>query len=133
LTWDARADVSAVPLGGVQQVEYVRGLSSLLAGPNAIGGVVSAKLFADHDPTRRPDRVSRVEVQADQFGGVRTSALVGGALHHSATSSVTLRAGGGFRDLPGLVRPSDLSEPGTTDRLRLNTDARTVDLFAAAR
>lgn len=133
LTWDARADVSAVPLGGVQQVEYVRGLSSLLAGPNAIGGVVSAKLFADHDPTRRPDRLSRLEVQADQFGGVRTSALLGGAVRHSATSSLTVRAGGGFRDLPGLVRPGELTEPGTSDRLRLNTDARTVDLFAAAR
>lgn len=133
LTWDARADVSAVPLGGVSKVEYVRGLSSLLAGPNAIGGVVSTSLFADHDPLRRPDRITRLDVQADQFGGVRTSALVGGALRHSATRSITTRAGIGFRDLPGLARPHGLAEPGTTERLRLNTDARNVDLFAAAR
>ena len=133
LTWDARADVSAVPLGGVQQVQYVRGLSSLLAGPNAIGGVVSTRLFADHDPTRAPERLGRVEVQADQFGGVRTSALFGGAAHHTPSSSVSLRAGAGFRDLPGLARPHDLTEPGTTDRLRLNTDTRSVDVFAAAR
>jgi iron complex outermembrane receptor protein len=133
LTWDARADVSAVPLGGVQQVEYVRGLSSLLAGPNAIGGVVSTRLFADHDPTRAPERIGRIDLQADQFGAVRTSALFGGALQHSAASSITVRAGAGFRDLPGLARPRALSEPGTTDRLRLNTDARTTDLFAAAR
>jgi iron complex outermembrane receptor protein len=133
LTWDARADVSAVPLGGVQQVEYVRGLSSLLAGPNAIGGVISTRLFADHDPTRPPERLGRLDVQADQFGGLRTSALVGGAVRHSADRSIAVRAGAGFRDLPGLARPGDVREPGGRDRLRLNTDARSVDAFAAAR
>jgi outer membrane receptor protein involved in Fe transport len=41
LTWDARADASIVPMAGVARLDYVRGLSSLLAGPNAIGGVVT--------------------------------------------------------------------------------------------
>lgn len=133
LTWDARTDASAVPLAGVQRVEYVRGLSSLLAGPNAIGGVITAGLWADHDPERRPELESRLDLQADQFGGVRTSAVVGGAVRHSATSSLKVRAGGGFRDLPGFARPNVLDEVGTSDRLRLNTDNRSYDLFAGAR
>ena len=133
LTWDARTDASAVPLAGVQRVEYVRGLSSLLAGPNAIGGVVTTSLWTDHDPARAPEAVRRLEVQADQFGGVRSSAVVGGALQHSAEQSLVVRAGAGFRDLPGLARPDGLSEPFTRDRLRLNTDARSRELFAGAR
>lgn len=133
LTWDARADVSAIPLAGVQQLHYVRGLSSLLSGPNAIGGVVSATLWSDHDAARAPDRLARIELQGDQFGGTRSAATFGGALQHSATSSVQYRVGAGFRDLPGLARPHGVSEPSGNDPLRLNTDNRAVDAFAGLR
>lgn len=133
LTWDARADVSAIPMAGVQRLDYVRGLSSLLAGPNAIGGVVSASLWADHDPDEAPARIARGELQFDQFGGMRSSATVGDAITHSATSSWQYRVGGGLRDLPGLARPGSISEPAEDGRLRLNTDARTLDAFAGLR
>jgi iron complex outermembrane receptor protein len=133
LTWDARTDVSIIPMAGVQRIEYVRGLSSLLAGPNAIGGTVALRLWEDHDPSRAPERTTRVELQGDQFGGLRTSAVAGGALRHSAVSSVVYRVGGGFRDLPGLARPGRVTEPDRSDRLRLNTDNRAFDYFAGAR
>jgi outer membrane cobalamin receptor len=133
LTWDARADVSAIPLAGVQQLHYVRGLSSLLSGPNAIGGVVSATLWDDHDPARAPTAVRRAELQADQFGGTRSSATFGGALRHSSASSLQYRVGAGWRDLPGLARPHGVSEPSGDDALRLNTDNRAVDAFAGLR
>ncbi len=133
LTWDARTDASAIPLAGVQRVEYVRGLSSLLAGPNAIGGVVSAGLWSDHNPGARPAPELRFDAQGDQFGAMRASAVLGGAVRHSETSSVSVRVGGGLRDTPGFARPGDVTEPGTVDRLRLNTDQRSVDLFAGAR
>jgi iron complex outermembrane recepter protein len=133
LSWDARADVAAVPTAGVQQVDYVRGLSSLLAGPNAIGGVVSMRLWNDHDPERKPERVTRASFQFDQFGGLRSSLTAGGALHHSSASTVQFRVGGGWRDLPGIARPHGISEPGHDDRLRLNTDARSYDAFAGLR
>lgn len=133
LTWDARADVSAIPLAGVQQLHYVRGLSSLLSGPNAIGGVVSATLWTDHDSERAPARVARAELQADQFGGTRSSATFGGALRHSATSSLQYRFGAGMRDLPGLARPHGVTEPGRDEALRLNTDNRAIDAFAGLR
>lgn len=133
LTWDARADVSAIPLTGAQSVDYVRGLSSLLAGPNAIGGVVSARLWEQHDAFRAPARVTRADLQIDQFGAARTALTAGGALKHSATSTLQARVGAGWRDTPGMVRPGSLDEAGTTDALRLNTDNRSLDAFAGLR
>lgn len=133
LTWDARADVSTVPMAGVQQLHYVRGLSSLLTGPNSIGGVVSASLWNGHDASRAPDRIARVELQGDQFGGARTAATFGGALKHDANSSIQYRVGAGYRDLPGLARPHGVSEPSGNDALRLNTDNRSLDAFAGLR
>ncbi len=44
LAWDARADVSVIPATGLQEVTYTRGLSSMLHGPNVLGGVVEASL-----------------------------------------------------------------------------------------
>jgi iron complex outermembrane receptor protein len=133
LTWDARTDATIVPMAGVQRLDYVRGLSSLLAGPNAIGGVVSARLWDDHDPERRPERVTRTDLQLDQFGGLRTALTAGGALHHSPTGTLSAKAGGSWRDTPGLALPSGVTDPGGDGTLRLNTDARTYDLFAGAR
>lgn len=133
LTWDARADVSTVPTAGVQRLDYVRGLSSLLAGPNAIGGVISMSLWDDHDPSRAPARVARAELQADQFGGARSSATWGGALRHSEQSSLQFRVGAGWRDLPGIARAAHVSEPTGNETLRLNTDSRAVDAFAGLR
>lgn len=133
LTWDARTDAGIVPLAGAQRVEYVRGLSSLLAGPNAIGGVVSVRMWDDHDPDRRPERIARTDFQVDQFGGTRTTLTAGDALHHSPTSTVSIRVGGGWRDLPGLALPASVVDTAGDGRLRLNTDARTYDVFAGAR
>lgn len=133
LTWDARADVSTVPMAGVQRLDYVRGLSSLLAGPNAIGGVVSLSLWDDHEPASAPPRVARAELQADQFGGTRAATTWGGALHHAEHSSLQYRVGAGWRDLPGLARPQGVNEPSGNETLRLNTDARAVDAFAGLR
>jgi iron complex outermembrane recepter protein len=133
LSWDGRADAGTIPLAGVQQLDYVRGLSSLLSGPNAIGGVVSARLWTPHDPARAPERTTRLEVQGDGFGTLRSSAVVGGALAHDARRSISYRVGAGFRDQPGLARPGGVTEPGRDARLRLNTDARTADVFAGAK
>ncbi len=133
LTWDARTDVSIVPMAGVQRIEYVRGLSSLLAGPNAIGGTVAMRLWEDHDPTQAPARRARLELQGDHLGGMRGSATIGGALRHSAASSVLFRVGGVARDLPGLARPHGVVDPGADGRVRANTDQRGNDYFAGLR
>ena len=40
LGWDHRTDMSIIPLTAAQGVTLVRGLSSVLYGPNTLGGVV---------------------------------------------------------------------------------------------
>jgi outer membrane receptor protein involved in Fe transport len=44
LGWDHRSDPSLVPSTGIQRLTVVRGLSSLLSGPNALGGVIALEL-----------------------------------------------------------------------------------------
>ena len=44
LGWDNRSDVSLVPITGATRISLVRGLSSLLHGPNVLGGVVEVSL-----------------------------------------------------------------------------------------
>ncbi|MCU0646896.1 MAG: TonB-dependent receptor [Gemmatimonadaceae bacterium] len=133
LTWDARADPTIIPMSGVQRVEFARGLSSILAGPNAIGGVISASLWDEPSTDRGAPRLTRLDVQTDQFGGTRMTGAAGGTVLANAAGTLAVRAGGGWRDSPGVARPASITEPGTTDDLRLNSDARTVDGFAGAR
>uniref|UniRef100_UPI0037BEF562 TonB-dependent receptor n=1 Tax=Gemmatimonas sp. TaxID=1962908 RepID=UPI0037BEF562 len=42
--WDSRTDPSLIPSTGVQQITVIRGLGSLLAGANTLGGVIRLDL-----------------------------------------------------------------------------------------
>jgi iron complex outermembrane receptor protein len=132
LTWDARTDPTIIPMTGAQRVEYVRGLSSLLSGPNAIGGTIAVSLW-DPDQRGAAATTRRIDLQADQFGGLRTTGLVGGTLAQGARGTLQFRTGASWRTTPGTVRPGDVREPNTTDALRRNSDARSLDGFAGIR
>lgn len=132
LTWDARTDPTIIPMTGAQRIEYVRGLSSLLSGPNAIGGTIAVSLW-DTDARGTAPTTQRMELQADQFGALRTSALVGGTLAAGERGALQFRSGASWRTSPGTVRPGDVTEPGTSDELRRNSDARSLDGFAGLR
>lgn len=133
LTWDARTDPSIIPLTGARRIEYVRGLSSLLSGPNAIGGTIAVSLWdPDARGTAQPTE-QRVDLQADQVGTLRTSALLGGTVAHDARGALQYRAGASWRTTPGWRLPGDVSEPGSDDALRRNSDARSLDGFAGLR
>jgi iron complex outermembrane receptor protein len=108
--WDHRTDMSIIPLSAARNVTLVRGLSSVLYGPNTLGGVV--------------DNVS----------------VTGGHLVEDTDHEWVFRAGGGFTDRSGVpvskealddasLRAQFLSE----DALRLNSDQRRVDGFFSAR
>lgn len=133
LTWDARTDPTVIPLTGANRIEYVRGLSSLLSGPNAIGGTISVGLWDSSAPGRAVPTTQRLDLQADQFGGVRTSAILGGTLVEGGTAALQYRTGASWRTTPGFVRPGDVREPGTTDELRRNSDGTSLDGYAALR
>ena len=53
--WDHRTDMSIIPLTAARSVTLVRGLSSILYGPNTLGGVVEV------DVARGPGHVEAVD------------------------------------------------------------------------
>ncbi|GIS80522.1 MAG: hypothetical protein CM1200mP14_20880 [Gammaproteobacteria bacterium] len=52
--WDHRSDMSIVPMTGAQSVRVVRGSSSVLHGPNTIGGVIEVDIA--RGPSRPPPK-----------------------------------------------------------------------------
>jgi len=131
LGWDARTDVSVLPAGATHEVNLVRGLSSILHGPNVLGGVVEMSVARG---TTFPQRASAEFSGAyDGVGGYSTAA-------HAAVPFETgggrwlVRAGAGLRDSPGAPLAGGVTEPVPTEEsLRLNTDMSSVDGFLALR
>jgi len=131
LSWDGRTDLSVVPIGAVEQVDFSRGLSTLLAGPNALGGVIEFR--SDATSTRRDRPSLLVQSGVDEVGAFGASAAIA-APHAWAGGTLTARAGLGHRDTPGATLARDVTEPlPTSDDLRLNTDAKETDGFAGLR
>ncbi len=139
LGWDHRTDVSIIPITSVRKFTMLRGLSSMLHGPNVLGGALEFDVV----------RGSSVAEPPPSFTGA-FSLNNEGAANVGVTSAVSfvddesewvLRAGGGFRDSPGLTLPGGardhpkLREEFLADDkgLRLNSDRRLVDGFLAAR
>ena len=131
LAWDARADVSIIPATAPQELNYVRGLSSMLHGPNVLGGVVEVKVGSS--PVM-PERSSyELHTGVDQVGAVGGTACFT-APFQGAGGRWLLRVGLGHRDSPGqpLARGVDERLPAR-DELRLNTDSRITDGFLSLR
>jgi iron complex outermembrane receptor protein len=131
LGWDARTDVSVLPAGAVSEVNLVRGLSSILHGPNVLGGVVEMNVARG----RALASVSSLSATAglDDRGGYGTSAT--GEMPFSTSGGRgIIRFGAGYRDSPGFPLPHGVEEPvHVDDNLRLNTDAKNVNGFFALR
>lgn len=130
LSWDGRTDLSVIPAGALQQVTLTRGLSTLLAGPNVLGGVVEFQSGAAGGAAARPGLV--LESGVDHVGGYGASAAFT-VPREVAGGRVTLRAGMGRRDLPGVPLARGVVEPLPDGDLRVNTDLEETDAFASAR
>jgi iron complex outermembrane receptor protein len=130
LGWDDRADLSVVPATGAQGIRVVRGVPSLLHGPNVLGGVVevgvarAAGAGVERESLRAP-------AAADHAGGRMLSAAFTAPL--GGAGATTLRAGAGFRDQPGFALAGGVVDPGEDDGLRGNSDAESLDGFLALR
>jgi len=131
LGWDARTDVSVVPATAPQEISLVRGLSSILYGPNVLGGIVEMSVGQG---TSMPTEGSvQASAGLDDVGGFSTGAS--GSLPFAGSNGQWLfRAGAGFRDSPGAPLADGVTE-SSPDRegLRLNTDSRSADGFLALR
>ncbi|MGH7501626.1 MAG: TonB-dependent receptor plug domain-containing protein [Longimicrobiales bacterium] len=131
LAWDARVDVSVIPATAPQEIGFVRGLGSVLHGPNVLGGVVEIGVGRSFF---QPERWSLSLTSGfDHLGGYAGSAT--GALPFETSSGQwLLRAGASFRDSPGDPLPDGVTDrPGGEEGVRLNTDANNIDGFVAVR
>jgi iron complex outermembrane receptor protein len=131
LGWDARTDVSVLPAGAITELNMVRGLSSILSGPNTLGGVVEMRV-AQGLPLASSARLSAT-AGVDDRGGYGTSAT-GDLPFTTHGGQGAIRFGAQFRDSPGFPLPGGVAEPvPVKDGLRLNTDMRNVNGFFALR
>ena len=131
LAWDARADVSVVPATGIQKMVFVRGLSSMLYGPNVLGGIVEATVGRSFVQPERS--ATQVTLGGDHLGGFATSATTSVPFASDAGDWL-FRAGLGYRNSPGDPLAADIVEPTAgDDDLRVNTDLEKVDGFVSLR
>ena len=131
LGWDHRTDPSIIPLTGARSITLVRGLSSVLHGPNVLGGVIEVGLV---DGTAAADRAPTLSLSGsfDHLGS-RTIALSGG-LPIGSDGRWAARAGFGMRDRPGFALGRGIADIGDDDPdLRSNSDLSHVDGFASLR
>ena len=127
LAWDGRADVSVLPALAARDVVLIRGLSTLMHGPNTLGGVVEFRT-RPVDP-RLETPAAEIGAAVDQLGGFTTAASIS-APHDLGWGVFTARAGIGLRDSPGQPLARRVSEPLSTEEdLRRNTDLRQSDGF----
>lgn len=139
LGWDARTDLSVIPLTAVQNLNLIRGLSSVIHGPNVLGGVVELDIARGSDRQRAP-RPFQADLGVDQTGA-RTLGLTVGRRFEGGDGSWVLRAGAGHKARDGVALPGGAGEgdglSGTLlsqdGDLRLNTDENRLDGFFSAR
>lgn len=132
LGWDHRTDLSVLPMTAARSMTLVRGLSSVLHGPNVLGGVVEVDVARGPAAFQAPDPL-RLQASVDHLGG-RTLGVTGGGIRKLGDGRLVLRAGGGYRERPGFARPADTADPFASEEgLRVNSDLQHVDGFLAAR
>jgi iron complex outermembrane receptor protein len=132
LGWDSRSDPSVFPLSGAGSIVLVRGLSSLLLGPNTLGGVIELGVVSDRAQFATGSHVA-LRAGVDQLGGqgyqvdaVRPWNLSGG--------QVTLRAGAGLRDRAAVPLSHRVRDPYSRDRdERTNSDLSERNGYLALR
>ncbi len=127
LGYDARTDVSILPAAAFREVNFARGLSTLLQGPNVLGGVIELNVARNvRVPTARSVEFA---ASVDDVGGYSTGA--NGTLPFSTTGGRGMVLfGAGYRDSPGVTLPKGVAEPvPQEDNLRLNTDFSNLDGF----
>jgi iron complex outermembrane recepter protein len=131
LGWDHRTDPSLIPLNGTQRMVIVRGLGSLLNGPNTLGGTIEishddALLSSGATSLWLGTGVDETGAYVANAGGARRIGNAGGGAFY-------LRGGIAHRDRDGVTLPGGAADASTIDNLRTNSDLRETDGFASLR
>ena len=130
LAWDARADVSVIPATALGGLRYTRGLSSILDGPNVLGGVIEVDVARLRETPA--ESATQLTVGTDDLGAFGATVTTMRPVHKEGGAWL-LRGGLGFRDSPGDPLARGVEETATDDGRRLNTDFESVDGFASLR
>lgn len=131
LGWDNRTDLSVVPATAATSLTLVRGLPSVLHGPNVLGGVL--EIGVGHHPGRwMPPRSAHASAGIESTGAFMAGAAVAAPVALAA-GQFAVRAGAGYRTRPGVALPGGVTQPDSAHRLRANTDVRHHDAFLALR
>ncbi|MDE2721021.1 TonB-dependent receptor [Candidatus Palauibacter polyketidifaciens] len=131
LGWDARTDLSLIPVDAAREIQLFRGISSVLHGPNVLGGVVSIEIgHGSVDPDRRLNGMQGgMDATGAAFGGVRL-----GRTWSSGEGGVSVQAGGAYRTRDGVPLPGGVVQPAATDpNRRLNSDLDHASAFFTGR
>ncbi|MCH2654495.1 MAG: TonB-dependent receptor plug domain-containing protein, partial [Gemmatimonadetes bacterium] len=105
--WDHRSDMSIVPMTGAQSVRVVRGSSSVLHGPNTIGGVIEVDIA--RGPSRPlPEAPVSIALSLDETGGTSLSAATARSIE-VGNANLIVRAGAGHQTNKGVPLPSAAS------------------------
>ena len=137
--WDHRTDISIIPLTAVRGVTLYRGLSSLLHGPNVLGGAIEFDVGRGASLDGEPPGL-RGQLSLDEVGAVSASAVASSRIE-AGSGGWLVRVGAGHRDSPGAtisrgaadderVREELLAD---SSGRRLNSDRRLSDGFVSAR
>jgi iron complex outermembrane receptor protein len=131
LGWDHRTDPSLVPITGAQSLVIVRGLSSLLNGPNTLGGTIEVS----HDDAFGRLGSGRFWGGAGVDENAAYVATVGAGREYQGVGggALSLRAGLAHRARDGFALPANATDTTAREGLRTNSDLRETDGFMAAR
>lgn len=132
LAWDSRTDVSVIPAAAMREITFIRGLSSMLYGPNVLGGVVDIGVGKSF--FQPPASSLEITTGYDHVGSWTGGATIG-VPKETSRGQWLMRAGASFRDSPGQPLADGVSEPVPTDDddVRLNTDTRNANGFVSVR
>ena len=131
IAWDHRTDPAVIPIMGARSLTLVRGLPSILGGPNVLGGVVEVNLGGGAEPDYEPDDI-RTAIGADD-SGYRAVGLSGVKQASLGAGRLTMRAGAGYRSRDGFALPHEVVDPTNVDNLRTNSDFEEMNTFASLR
>ncbi|MDZ7630337.1 MAG: TonB-dependent receptor [Gemmatimonadaceae bacterium] len=130
LGWDHRTDPSLIPITGTERIVIVRGLGSLLNGPNTLGGSIEIS----HDAYGQPSRGQLwAGVGVDQYRASVATLGYGKRLAEFGGGALSFRAGAAHRQREGFKLPSGAPDPTAQDGLRTGTDFEQTDGFASLR
>jgi len=131
LGWDHRTDPSLIPLTGTQSLTLVRGLGSLLLGPNALGGTMEVR--HDDGAGRAVARGVRSGAGVDHYGSTIATLAASARRQLPGGGAFSVEAGGSHRQRDGVTLPDGATDLTARDGLRTNSDLRHFDGFASFR